>query len=49
MNIKINIIGFLSVLVGVGALFIQHEYSWVISATLIGSGTGSFFWNEDNK
>tara|TARA_A100001011_G_scaffold376657_1_gene439457 strand:+ start:380 stop:520 length:141 start_codon:yes stop_codon:yes gene_type:complete len=41
-----NIIGILIVLAGVGTIFVQHDYSWIVSAILIGGGTGVFFWNE---
>lgn len=46
---KNNTIGIFTVLAGAGAIFIQHDYAWIVSAILIGGGTGLFFWKSENK
>jgi len=43
---SIKSIGFIAVILGALALFIDQEYSWVVSAILIGVGSGLFFWPE---
>ena len=48
MSIKNSTIAILTVLAGVGIIFIDHEYSWFISAVFIGVGTGLFFWKDKN-
>ena len=42
-------LGILLVLAGVITIFVKHESAWIISAILIGGGTGIFFWKEINK
>ena len=27
-------------------IFVKHETAWIISAILIGGGTGIFFWKD---
>jgi len=27
-------------------IFVKHEYAWIVSAILIGGGTGLFFWKD---
>ena len=34
------------VLAGVLTIFVKHESAWIISAILIGGGTGIFFWKD---
>tara|TARA_A100000164_G_C21816399_1_gene728082 strand:- start:11 stop:202 length:192 start_codon:yes stop_codon:yes gene_type:complete len=46
MHIKNSTFGILIVLAGVGSIFINHEYAWIVSAILIGGGTGLFFWKD---
>ena len=36
-------LGILLVLAGVITVFVKHESAWIISAILIGGGTGIFF------
>ena len=48
MSIKNSTIAILIVLAGVGIIFIDHDYSWIISAVFIGVGTGLFFWKDKN-
>ena len=47
-------LGVLLVLAGVITIFVKHESAWIVSALLIGGGTGIFFWkdkidNNENK
>ena len=47
-------LGILLVLAGVITVFVKHESAWIVSALLIGGGTGIFFWkdkidNNENK
>ena len=47
-------LGILLVLAGVITIFVEHESAWIVSALLIGGGTGIFFWkdkidNNENK
>ncbi len=46
MYLKNSTIGILIVLAGVGTIFVNHEFAWIISAVLIGGGTGLFFWKD---
>ena len=39
-------IGALLILAGVITIFVKHESAWIISAILIGGGTGVFFWKD---
>ena len=39
-------LGILLVLAGVITIFVKHESAWIISAILIGGGTGIFFWKD---
>ena len=48
MSIKNSTIAILIVLAGVGIIFIDHDYSWIISAVFIGVGTGLFYWKDKN-
>ena len=49
INVNIGLImknrhlGLLLVLAGVITIFVKHESAWIISAILIGGGTGIFF------
>ena len=36
----------LLVLAGVITIFVKHESAWIVSALLIGGGTGIFFWKD---
>ncbi len=49
MSIKNSTIAILIVLAGVGIIFIDHDYSWIISAVFIGVGTGLFYWKDKNS
>ena len=40
-------LGILLVIAGVIAIFVENEsWAWVISALLVGGGTGIFFWKD---
>ena len=39
-------LGILLVLAGVITVFVKHESAWIVSALLIGGGTGIFFWKD---
>ena len=39
-------LGILLVLAGVLTIFVKHESAWIVSAILIGGGTGIFFWKD---
>ncbi len=39
-------LGIIIVLLGVIAIFAQQNYAWVLSAIMIGIGSGLFFWKE---
>ena len=39
-------LGILLVLAGVITIFVKHESAWIVSAILIGGGTGVFFWKD---
>ncbi len=43
---KNSTLGILIVLAGVLTIFVEHENSWLISAILIGGGSGLFFWKD---
>ena len=43
---KNSTIGMLLVIVGVLSIFIKPDNSWIISALLIGGGSGIFFWKD---
>lgn len=46
MLMKNSTLGILIVLAGVLTIFVQHNYAWVVSAILIGGGSGLFFWKD---
>tara|TARA_Y100000768_G_C23605902_1_gene508235 strand:- start:390 stop:551 length:162 start_codon:yes stop_codon:yes gene_type:complete len=46
---KNSTIGILIVLAGVLTIFVQHESSWIVSALLIGGGTGMFLWRDKKE
>ena len=51
---KNKYIGILLVVLGTFTIFVQSPYSWVVSAILIGGGSGVFWWpdkisNKDNE
>ena len=37
------------VMIGAILIFSQHEKAWIVSAILIGFGSGLFFWKEEEK
>ena len=39
-------LGILLVLADVITIFVKHESAWILSAILIGGGTGIFFWKD---
>tara|TARA_Y100001970_G_scaffold128277_1_gene158415 strand:- start:423 stop:557 length:135 start_codon:yes stop_codon:yes gene_type:complete len=39
-------IGLILVLLGVLTIFVEHKSAWIVSALLIGGGTGLFFWKD---
>ena len=39
-------LGIILVLTGVFTIFVKHESAWIVSAILIGGGTGIFFWKD---
>ena len=41
--------GIILVLIGVLVIFSEHSTAWIISAILIGVGSGIFLWKEKNK
>ena len=43
---KNSTLGMLIVIAGVLTIFVKHEYAWIVSAILIGGGTGLFFWKD---
>tara|TARA_Y100000816_G_C25724453_1_gene381822 strand:+ start:25 stop:183 length:159 start_codon:yes stop_codon:yes gene_type:complete len=43
---KNSTIGILLVIAGVLSIFVKHDNSWIISALLIGGGSGIFFWKD---
>ncbi len=51
---KNKYIGILLVVLGTFTIFVQSPYSWIVSAILIGGGSGVFWWpdkinNKDNE
>ena len=46
LKMKNRHLGILLVLAGVITIFVKHESAWIISAVLIGGGTGIFFWKD---
>jgi len=47
LDMKNKNIGLICVLLGVIAIFSDHTNAWILSALLIGGGSGLFFWKED--
>tara|TARA_B100001121_G_scaffold282569_1_gene276024 strand:+ start:374 stop:511 length:138 start_codon:yes stop_codon:yes gene_type:complete len=43
---KNSTLGIIIVIAGVLVIFTQHESAWIISAVLIGGGSGLFFWKD---
>jgi len=43
---KNKTLGIIIVLLGVVMIFGEHERAWIVSAVLIGVGTGLFFWKD---
>tara|TARA_A100001011_G_C14110255_1_gene756681 strand:+ start:54 stop:188 length:135 start_codon:yes stop_codon:yes gene_type:complete len=43
---KNKTLGISLVLLGVVMIFGEHEKAWIVSAVLIGVGTGLFFWKD---
>tara|TARA_B100000886_G_C20305804_1_gene441676 strand:- start:388 stop:534 length:147 start_codon:yes stop_codon:yes gene_type:complete len=41
--------GLLIVLAGVITIFVDHQSAWIVSAILIGAGTGLFFWRDEKN
>ncbi len=39
-------LGIIIVIAGVLVIFTKHESAWIISAILIGGGSGLFFWKD---
>ncbi len=46
---KNSTLGALIVLAGVLTIFVENDKAWIISAILIGGGTGIFFWKDKDK
>ena len=51
---KNRYLGILLVVLGTLTIFVKNEYSWIVSAILIGGGSGVFWWpdkisNKDNE
>tara|TARA_B100001996_G_scaffold207706_1_gene159251 strand:+ start:253 stop:411 length:159 start_codon:yes stop_codon:yes gene_type:complete len=46
---KNKTLGIILVLFGAILIFSQHEKAWIVSAILIGFGSGLFFWKEEEK
>ncbi len=38
--------GIIIVLLGVIAIFAKQDFAWILSAIMIGIGSGLFFWKE---
>ena len=45
-QMKNKTLGIIIVLLGVVMIFGEHEKAWVVSAILIGVGSGLFFWKN---
>ena len=43
---KNKTLGIIIVLLGVMAIFAKQDFAWVLSAIMIGIGSGLFFWKE---
>ncbi len=43
---KNKTLGIIIVLLGVIAIFAKQDFAWIISAIMIGIGSGLFFWKE---
>jgi multisubunit Na+/H+ antiporter MnhG subunit len=43
---KNTTLGILLVLAGVLTIFVKHESAWIVSALLIGGGSGLVFWKD---
>jgi len=43
---KNKTLGIIIVLLGVVMIFGEHEKAWIVSAILIGFGSGLFFWKN---
>ncbi len=46
---KNSTLGILIVLAGVLTIFVNHPYAWIVSAILIGGGSGLFFWKDKKE
>ena len=46
---KNKTLGIIIVLLGVVMIFGEHEKAWVVSAILIGVGSGLFFWKKIDR
>ena len=46
---KNSTFGILLVLAGVLTIFVNHESAWIISALLIGGGSGLVFWKDKTE
>ena len=43
---KNKTLGTIAVLFGVIIIFSDHQSAWIVSAIMIGFGTGLFFWKD---
>ena len=43
---KNKTLGIIILLLGVVMIFSEHERAWIVSAILIGIGSGLFFWRN---
>ena len=41
-----KLLGIMTAILGVLIFFSQYESAWIISAVLLGVGSGIFFWKE---
>jgi|TARA_B110000914_G_scaffold211513_1_gene211644 hypothetical protein len=41
-----KLLGIMTAILGVLIFFSQNESAWIISAVLLGVGSGIFFWKE---
>ena len=41
-----KLLGIMTAILGVLIFFSQNESTWIISAVLLGVGSGIFFWKE---
>ena len=42
-------LGIIAIVFGGLVLYSQQEFAWVVSAILIGAGSGIFFWKDKKK